>query len=80
MSATRQGPWFGPVYGWQAAAHELGCSVTWVRKLVRAGKGSPSVPVGGADARRVFSRDDLEELARAIGRELREEAPAQPAA
>ncbi len=80
MMTGAHGPFFGPIYGYHAAARELEISVTWLRELVQAGKGTPTVPVGGCPTRRVFSREDLENLARATGRKLREEAAAPRAA
>ncbi|MDP9357339.1 MAG: hypothetical protein M3R02_19030 [Chloroflexota bacterium] len=44
------------------------------------GKASPSVPVGRDRRRYMFSQDDLERLARAAGRPLREEVPESHAA
>ncbi len=81
MEQREQEPLFiGPVYGWQNAAEELGCSITWIRELVRLGKAAPSVPVGRNGRRYMFSQGDLERLARAAGRPLREEEPTSHAA
>ncbi len=81
MQAVQQDPTFigGPVYTWEQAGRKLGCSASYVQRLVKMGRGAPTVPVGDYGSRRLFTKRDLEELARAIGRELREEAPASAA-
>ncbi len=67
------------VYGWEDAARRLGFTSTYVMRLVQQGKGRPSVLVANGP-RRMFTRADLEELAQAIGRPLREEEPTSHAA
>lgn len=81
MPAVQQDPTFigDPVYTWEQAGRKLGCSASYVQRLVKQGRGAPTVPVGDYGSRRLFTKRDLEELARAIGRELREEVPASAA-
>lgn len=62
MQAVQQKPTFigGPVYTWEQAGRKLGCSASYVQRLVKAGKGAPTVPVGDYGSRRLFTRRDEE--------------------
>ena len=51
------------------AARALGISFQYVEKLEKAGKARRSIRTAGG--RRLFSREDVEALAKAIGREDR---------
>ena len=57
----------GPVYGVTAAARRVGCSPSYVHRLVKAGRVKPSVP--SADGRRLFSERDVVALAGELRRE-----------
>jgi hypothetical protein len=80
MAATLERTTFhAPVFGREDAARALGLSSSYVDYLIRVGTATPSVPVGDG-RRKLFSRDDLANLAQRLGRALPEEGGTPKAA
>ena len=65
----------GPVYGVTAAARRVGCSPSYVHRLIKQGRVVPSVP--SADGRRLLSERDVAVL---LGELRRDPAGARGAA
>ena len=59
-TTTTAATFSGPVYGVTAAARRVGCSPSYVHRLVKAGRVRPSVP--SADGRRLFDERDIAAL------------------
>ena len=74
-TTTTAATFTGPVYGVTAAARRVGCSPSYVHRLIKQGRVRPSVP--SADGRRLLSERDVAAL---LGELRRDPAGAKEAA